>query len=132
MPTALRTGVPTGTITWSDGTPFDGTVGIGLKHLIDGSSANWPSISLGNAANRRPVPRWTIIAINEGQFDPNASVWYNADLTPPNSQYVARYADANGKLVSNLTSAFTVSTSTFTIPSVILTLPTVGSDPTND
>lgn len=132
MPTTLRTGVPTGTITWSDGTPFDGTVGIGLKHLVDGSSVDWPSISLGNSANRRPVPRWTTIAINEGAFDAAAAVFYNADLTPPNSQYVARYADANGKLVSPLTSAFTVSSSTFTIPAVTLTLPTVGSDPSND
>lgn len=132
MPTPLRKGVPIGTIAWSDGTPFDGVMGIGLKGLVNGSGAAWPTIALSNQAVRRPVPVWAPIPIIEGAFSTEFGVYYNADLNPPNSQYIAYIYDNNGVQVAGPTIAFTVSTPTFTPPSLTLTLPSVGSSPSVD
>lgn len=75
------------------------------------------------------MPFWTVLPIENGQFNTKYGVPYNADLTPPQSNYVAFYYDATGTRVGNATTAFTVSTETFTVPSVTLTAPTVGSNP---
>lgn len=132
MATALRKGVPTGTITWSDGTPFDGVCWIGLKSLVNGSAVAWPTISLGNRSTRRSVPVWAPIPVTEGAFGTDFGVYYNADLTPHNSQYIAYYYDSNGVQIAGPSTAFSVSTPTFTVPSLTLTVPSMGSNPTPD
>lgn len=132
MPTSLRKGVPTGTVTWSDGTPFDGMLWIGLKSLVNGSAVAWPTISLGNRASKRSVPIWSPIPIAEGAYGTDFGVWYSADLTPHNSQYIAYYYDSNGVQIAGPSSAFSVSTPTFSVPALTLTVPSMGSNPTPD
>lgn len=73
-----------------------------------------------------------MMPITDGQYDQICGVYYNADLTPPNDQYVALFFDTNNKQIGTYTSAFNVSTSSFTIPSITLTLPTVGANPSVD
>jgi hypothetical protein len=128
----IRVGYPLpSTVQWSDGANFNGYALIGIKELLDTSLVAWPSIARGNSSLRRTMPQFIQLPIQEGVFLANpCGVPYNADLTPPQSQYVAFYYDSNGKRVGGVTSAFTVSSGTFTVPSVTLTAPTVGSNPT--
>lgn len=129
--TPIRVGYPApATVQWSDGTAFDGYALIGIKELIDGSSAVWPSISIGNTPVKRTLPKWIMLPIAEGSFLNTCAVPFNADLTPPQSNYVAWYYDVNDKQVAGPTTAFTVTATTFTVPLVTLTAPTVGSNPT--
>lgn len=132
MPTSLRKGVPTGTVSWSDGTPFDGVLWIGLKSLVNGSAVAWPTFSLGNRSSRRVIPIWSPIPIAEGAYGTNFGVWYNADITPHDSQYIAYYYDSNGVQIAGPSSAFSVSSATFSVPALTLTVPTMGSNPTPD
>lgn len=129
MSSELRYGKPSGTIAWSDGTPFDGVAAIGIKSMVDGLGATWPSTTLGNRSIRRTLPVFAPINIVEGSFDPYAGVIYNEDLTPPGTQYVAWYYDTTGKQVAGPSTAFTVTASSFTIPTLTLTVPSVGSNP---
>lgn len=107
-------------------------MGIGLKGLVNGSGVAWPTIALANQTTRRVVPTWAPIPIIEGQFLPTFGVYYNADLNPPNSQYIAYVYDNNGVQVAGPSIAFTISTPTFAPPSLTLTLPSVGSNPSID
>jgi len=120
-----QVGSPTGTISWSDGTAFNGYALIGLKGM-SGGGTTWPTIALKSG---RTVPIWAECPILNGQFLDNCGVVYNSELVPPNTQYVAWYYDSNSVLVSTVSAAFTVSTSTFSIPALTLTAPSVGSDP---
>lgn len=132
--TPIRVSYPTaGSVLWSDGSAFNGFALIGIKALVDGSSAAWPSISRGNSYVRRVLPQWVQLPIREGAFVGSpCGVPYNADINPPGSQYVAWYYDTNGKKIAGPTSAFIVSATTFSVPTATLTVPTVGSSPTPD
>ncbi len=130
MASELRYGKPSGTVLWSDGSSFDGMLGIGIKGMVDGGGAAWPSTVLGNRSIRRILPIWAPIDIVEGQFDSNGGVFFNEDLTPPGTQYIASYFDTTGKLVAGPSTAFTVTATSFTVPALTLTVPIVGPNPT--
>lgn len=120
-----RVGLPTGTIQWSDGTNFNGVVWISFKGMTSGGSA-WGSPTL---ANGRPIAVTNIIPILNGSFQ-LGGVFYNEDIVPPGTQYVANYFDSTNTAVGVQTAAFTVTAGTFTPPAVTLTVPSVGPAPT--
>lgn len=130
----LRAGNATGSVSWSDGTPFDGYALVGFKHLVDGlTTVNWPSISQGHQFVKRTVPEWAKLPIVNGQYDNQIGLYFNADLQPPNSQYVAFLYDVNGvRVLASATSPFTVSAGAFTIPFATPAIPTQGTNPTPD
>lgn len=127
MPT-IREGKPSAsvTVTWSDGKNFNGFALCGLKDMSGHTATDFTDI------NGRVLPRsnYTALLIRDGLYDQNAGLIYNADISPPNTQYVAWYYDTSGVQIAGPTSAFTVSSETVSIPSMTLTVPTVGSNPT--
>lgn len=130
MASELRYGKPSGTVLWSDGTLFDGVLAVGIKGMVDGGGSAWPSTTLGNRSIRRILPIFAPIDIVEGQYDGQAGVFFNEDLTPPGTQYVAWYYDTTGKQVAGPSSAFTVTATSFTVPTLTLTIPVLGPNPT--
>lgn len=121
----------TGTITWSDGTLFDGYVLLGLG-LPSNATDVWPSLAVG--AGKYPMlrlPIWTVVPIRQGVFDPNTKVFVNTSIDPPNSKYGAYWFDNNKRRIypaAGVTAApFTISASangTYALtPGASLTLP---------
>jgi len=129
MSSTIREGKPTGTVTWSDGSNFNGFALCGLKSMSGHADTDF---TVGNAALANYLPRsnYTRLLIEEGQFNQVASLIYNADINPPGTYYVAWIYDSSGKQIAGPSTAFQVSSGTFTIPSLTLTVPTVGSAPT--
>lgn len=121
-----RVGAPTGTIQWSNGTNFNGYVWISFKGMTGGGGSVWGSPAL---ASGRSISVTNIIPILNGNFQ-LGSLFYNEDVVPPGTQYVANYFDSTNTAVGSQTAAFTVTAGTFTIPAVTLTPPSVGSAPT--
>lgn len=121
-----RVGVPTGTIQWSNGVNFNGTVLIQFKAMTSGAGSTWNPPAL---ASGRPIATALVIPILNGSFQLGGA-YYNEDLLPPGTQYVANYYDSTNNAVGSQSAAFTVTGGTFTIPAVTLTPPSVGSAPT--
>ena len=127
--TPPRLSRPTGTISWSDGSDFNGYAWVGLSVPTSGGTT-WDGVSFPGGLG---VPRAFILPIEEGEFHSQAKLYYNADLVPPVTQYKARFFDRNNvEITASAGTAFTVTASTFTIPSVTLTSPSAGSVPTPD
>jgi hypothetical protein len=134
MPSALRIGYPSASqsVAWSDGTAFNGYALVGFNGLIDGAGTAWPSISLGNRFAKRTIPVARMLPIIEGKFDQSSWLYFNADVTPPGSQYVAYFYDTNDKQVAGWSSAFRVTATGFTVPTPSLPAPSAGSTFTPD
>ena len=124
-----RVGTLTGTITWSDGTNFNGFGVVGLV-LPTSSGVAWPELSLEPGTPRQRLPLWSTIPIVEGTFNNQVGLWYNADINPPNTQYVIYYYDTSLKQVgipSSISDAFTISAAQTTPPTYTLTVPIAGT-----
>jgi hypothetical protein len=134
MPSALRIGYPSASqsVAWSDGTPFNGYALAGLNGLLGTGSTVWPSISLGNRFAKRTIPAARMLPIVEGRFDQSSWLYFNADVTPPGSLYVAYFYDTNDKLVAGWSSTFSVTGTSFTVPTPSLPAPTQGATFTPD
>lgn len=124
---ADRTAKATGTVSWSDGTPFNGFALIGFRELT-----SWTIFTLSHQGQRLRIPKWQKIAITDGAFEQKAELRYNADINPPGSQYVAFYYDSTKKAIGGASAYFTVSAGTVAIPQVTLTVPSAGGAPTPD
>jgi hypothetical protein len=126
----IREGKPSisATVTWSDGTMFSGFALCGLKAMSGHTANEFTDI------NGRALPRsnFTQLLIRDGLYDQTAGLVYNADINPPNTQYVAWYYDVSGVQIAGPTTAFTVSSASVSIPTETLTVPTAGSNPTPD
>lgn len=122
---AWRAGKPQGTISWTNGDLFNG---FALVQFCDPTLAGvaWPSVSMGHQFPVQALP-WSLpVGIVDGVFDSTVAVPYNADATPPSTQYEAYYYENNGVLIGGPTTAFTVSAETFVMPTVTLTAPSAG------
>lgn len=128
---ADRTARATGTISWSDGTLFNGFALIGLRKLTDGS-AEWADFTLGHQGQKLRLPKWQKIPIADGAFNQDVELRYNADISPPGSQYVAFYYDSTKRAIGSASAYFSVASSTVAIPTVTLTAPVSGGAPTPD
>lgn len=122
---SYRSAKLTGTVEWSDGTPFDGRVMIGIA-LPTASGVDYATVKLENTFPGRPRPKWAIIPIKNGQFDQNLKVIFNADLQPPGCRYVAYFYDNNGYLIapSPPASMFDITADPHTMSVPTLTVPT--------
>jgi hypothetical protein len=123
---------------WTSGDLFNGFVLIGLA-LPTSSGTQFLGVRYGNAGISEAIPQFTKIPVTDGLLNTSCGLFYNADLTPPGSQYVAWTYVPNGptaggvcRMISGPTATFEVTTSSFTLPAMTLTLPTTGSVPTPD
>jgi len=125
---------------WSDGTTlFTGNLVIGLVVPLElqprgQDPIDWPSLAYGGQTLLEKLPILTRIPIVNGVARQTEKVFYNADIDPPNSRYVAWMYDRNMVQLTEPTinDTFEVSADSFTptvgtpvIPSLGTTLPTV-------
>lgn len=121
---------PTHDFLWSDDTPFNGWLVIGIvppRYVPTGEQ--WANVAYGNQRVLIEMPVFYVINITEGKADQNASVIYTSDLTPPNTEYVCWFQDINGVYLSMTASdRFVVTADTFTPPYDLLQVPIVGQE----
>lgn len=118
---------------WDDGvTLFTGNLVLGLIPPVydDGSTtSDWPTMALGNSTIFQELPRFTRIPIVNGLASQTETVFYNEDIDPPGSKYLAWFYDRNLLKLTfpTISSAFTVSTPTFTPTIVAPELPVTST-----
>ena len=106
-----------GTVTWSDGSLFDGYL-----LLIIAFPVGYSSASIKNQLVVQPIGDHIKVRIIQGVYDQAARIYQNLFLEPPNTQYVAYYFDNNDKELGH-TGLFTIATSPYTITQPTLALP---------
>ena len=119
-----------GTVTWEDGTLFNGFALVGLVFPNAGEDP-WPALTIEPNSPRQEIPTWTPVPITNGEFNSQVGVWFNADIDPPNTQYVIYYLDSSLKQVGvpSTEDDFFVVTSDPTVPPMYeLELPESGTD----
>ncbi len=113
-------------ILWSDGSEFNGFVRFGLVvPRIGGNDVT----QLDSAAvfPGEQIPLNTMVPILDGRFSQFVGLFYNADISPPNSQYVIWYYDLSGNLIAGPSVQFVISQNHPALPAATLNVPTVGS-----
>lgn len=131
MPASPRVGKLTGTITWSDGSSFNGFAVVGLV-LPTSSGTAWPELTLEPGSPRQRLPLWSTIPIINGAFNQQLGLWFNEDINPPNTKYIIYYYDTSLKtpavgVPSGIGDAFTVTADPTTPPTYTLTAPIAGT-----
>ena len=123
---------------WSDNTtPFSGFCLIGLILPQGGSpTTQWAEVDYGNLYPSIKLPLFQRIPIVDGALNDSCGLFYNSDVTPPGSQYLAWYYDATGRQIAGPTANFTVTSANstgFTPPLLTLPLPSgLGPAPVPD
>lgn len=117
-----RTATLSGTVTWSNGSPFDGYVLIGTV-LPSGYSY----ASLSGDYPEPHLPLFTVVPISAGAFNQLARIYFNADLEPPNCRYGAYWYDTQNTLLSGPSAIFDVTSDPYPILIPTLTAPAAGS-----
>lgn len=126
---AARVGKPTGTITWSDGSLFNGFAVVGIVLPTTGGSA-YPEIQLEGNTSRFEIPIWATIPIKDGAFHSQSGLWYNADINPPNTKYAIYYYDSAWVQIAGPASSsdfFLVASESFTPTTYTLNVPTLST-----
>lgn len=115
-------------ITWSDGSIFNGFLLVSLVPPIL-SAISYTEGDFGLTYPTAQLPPFATIPIQNGQLNSNLGLFYNADISPPNTTYIARWYDTTKRLVSGPGSPFTVDSDpiALTIPSP--TVPSSGGTP---
>lgn len=93
----MRTSRLEGKVSWADETPVTGFALVALVPPKNIYGNVWASLFSG----RVEIPIWTKIQIKEGQFDDQIELFYNSDISPPNTKYVIYYYDGGGGLLGS-------------------------------
>lgn len=116
---------PTTPIKWSNGTNFSGFILIGLvpPTFLSGQA---PQVDFSLIYPTEVIPTNAIIPINNGMIDQSLGLFYNQDISPPNSEYYALFYDSSKALIGGSnTNYFIVSTNPINnLPIPTLTAPT--------
>jgi hypothetical protein len=130
-PPQVATLTQSATITWSDGTLFNGFLLIGLLVPNTGGDA-WAELDLGSQQPGERIPIFTRVGVVDGVFDNTIGILYNTSISPPNTKYAAWYYDSSvypPRQIAGPSTLFTVSSATLTPPALTLTVPTAGTTP---
>jgi hypothetical protein len=122
---------PAASITWSDGTLFNGFLLLGLVVPSSGGTP-WAELDLGGQAPGERIPQFTRVPVVEGKFDTTVGVLYNTSISPPGSQYSAWYYDQSTyppRAIAGPSTLFSVTSTPLTPPALTLTAPTPGVTP---
>lgn len=112
--------------TWSNGDLFNGAAIIALViPTQDGTSATvWPDANYGDTDILLTLPKsFARVPINDGKLNDTLGLFYNADITPPNTQYVHYITDSNNKVVAGPGALFTASSGFITLPTLTINAP---------
>jgi hypothetical protein len=126
---ALRSGKLSGTVYYADDvTLFNGYAAIALVVPgQNGEGAVWPRLTVISGYPTTTLPLWTKVPIRDGVFSQNESLWYNSDILPANSRYVAYYYDASGLRVGGPTTLFAVNAASVAPPQDVTIDPSIPS-----
>lgn len=116
----------TQSFTWSTGEAFSGAAIIGVVIPTTGGTAEtvYPEINYGDHSENYPLPKnFARVPIHNGRLTDALGLWYNADITPPNTQYVHYIIDSTNRVVAGPGTFFTVSSDPITLPTLTLTSP---------
>lgn len=116
-------------VTWSDGSLFNGFALVGLVVPLDGTSTPYATVAMGDFYPQYRLPQFTVCPIINGVFNNSVGLYYNEDISPPNTQYAYWVYDVTGKRIAGPSALFSVSSSPVALPALTLTVPTVGSTP---
>lgn len=115
------------TVLWSNGSTFSGYILCILIPPTVGGSI-YQTIAVKGFQPQQRVPLFTRVPIKLGKYHAEAGLWFNEDLTPPATEYVAYWYDDTNRLITASPSIhFTVTTDPFTPPTPTLLIPSVGS-----
>lgn len=116
---------------WSNGVNFNGAAIIALtRPTQDGTAATaWISVNYGDTDENLPLPQsFARIPIQDGKLDDSLGLFYNEDITPPETQYVHYIIDSTLRIIAGPGTLFTVNSESVTLPSLTLPAPvTAGS-----
>ena len=115
----------TGTISYSDGTKFNGWMLVGLVPPLRGSTA-YSSFYKVYAQQRTKLPQWVSFQIKDGEFQSPAKLRFNTSISPPNTKYVSFFVDYEGNTLAT-GSLFTVTATPHAIVEPSFSLPTAGT-----
>lgn len=113
-------------INWSDGSAFNGFLLVSLVPPT-GSGGTYTEGNFGLVYPAEQLPPFAVIPIQQGLLNSSLGLYFNADISPPNTTYIARWYDTTKRLISGPSSAFSVTAdpiSTLVIPT--LTAPSAG------
>lgn len=111
------------TVTWASGQLFNGYAWFGLV-LPNSASGYSYKPQLYNALRRQELPRFVKCPIVAGVIDSSTQLFWNNDIDPPGTTYVAYYLDDNNVLIapaSGSATPFSVGSAT-----QVLTVPTLN------
>jgi len=117
----------TAEITWSDDSLFTGILYVALvppeySENDDATSVDYQAFYPG-----QKIPTRVGIPIVNGLFNNSLGLFYNEDLSPPNSRYACRLYDITGRAVTSMSSLFEVNSDPIdSLPSLSPTAPAVG------
>ncbi len=116
-------------IFWDNGGPFNGFCLVGLiPPILD--AVTYLEGDFGLAYPTDPLPQFAIIPIINGYFNGSVGLYYNEDISPPNTTYNARFYDTTKRLIAGPSPAFTVASNPIdSIPSPSLPIPQAGGTP---
>lgn len=129
MPSTPRVGKfpQSTTISWSDGSLFTGILYVALvppEYSEDDDATSVDYLAFYPALK---IPTRVGIPIIEGKFNDSLGLFYNEDLTPPNSRYACRLYDITKRAVTSMSALFEVDANPIdTLPALAPTAPAVG------
>lgn len=113
-------------INWSNGDGFNGAalVALVIPTLSGTAITVWPQVNYGENFDNMPLPKnFAKIPIVEGKLSDTLGLFYNSEITPPNTQYIHYIMDSNNKVVAGPGTLFSVTSSPVTLPTLTLTVP---------
>lgn len=119
------------TVVWSDGKKFDGYVWIGVT--LPTTPAGFDAPYLWASQRRQDLPPKCKVPIVNGVIDSTTQLFYNANMNPPGTQYVAYYFSQDDVLIapaSGTATPFSVTASPHTLTVPTLTIPSTFVAPT--
>lgn len=115
-------------ITWSDGSKFNGFCLISLVPPIL-SAVTYTEADFGLVYPSQTLPAFATIPIQNGKLNSSLGLYYNEDISPPNTTYLSRFYDTTKRLVGAVGSPFTVSSDPIELVLPTLTVPSSGGSP---
>lgn len=111
-------------IYWDNGMRFNGYACIAIVPPTIPAQGQLQYTVRGMATPATTLPlTMHLIPIENGVLDPNLGLYYNEDITPPNTRYVLYYADASKQIISGPSAYFTVSTPDILLPPMTIQTP---------
>jgi len=127
MSTPLRIGkFPQDRLLWDNGANFNGYAWISV--IPGDNECEYTTGQTGNSFPAETLPQFSVIPIVEGRYNSSLGLFYNADISPPGSTYIARFYDTTQCcLIAGPTDPFIVDSNPIdSIPAVTLPTPTEG------